>query len=148
MISSGFPDGSVAKNPPASVGDAASIPSSGRSPEKAMATHSRILACEIPWTEEPSGIQSMESKKSQTRFRDCTTITPWAQDPVWRWPDPGVAISSQATPVLCSPSTELCTQFMSRGSTQSTGVRKAHSWGPVPGKWSLCTKEWTAQGCC
>ena len=25
--------------------------------EKGMATHSRILACEIPWTEEPGGLQ-------------------------------------------------------------------------------------------
>ena len=27
--------------------------------EKEMATHSRILAWRIPWTEEPSGLQSM-----------------------------------------------------------------------------------------
>ena len=27
--------------------------------EKEMATHSSILACQIPWTEEPSGLQSM-----------------------------------------------------------------------------------------
>ena len=27
--------------------------------EKEMATHSRILACRIPWTEEPGGLQSM-----------------------------------------------------------------------------------------
>jgi len=27
--------------------------------EKEMATHSRILAWEIPWTEEPGGLQSM-----------------------------------------------------------------------------------------
>ena len=27
--------------------------------EKEMATHSRILACEIPWTEEPGRLQSM-----------------------------------------------------------------------------------------
>ena len=27
--------------------------------EKEMATHSSILAWEIPWTEEPSGLQSM-----------------------------------------------------------------------------------------
>ena len=27
--------------------------------EKEMATHSSILAWEIPWTEEPGGIQSM-----------------------------------------------------------------------------------------
>jgi len=28
--------------------------------EKEMATHSSILAWEIPWTEEPGGLQSME----------------------------------------------------------------------------------------
>ena len=27
--------------------------------EKGMATHSSILAWEIPWTEEPGGLQSM-----------------------------------------------------------------------------------------
>ena len=28
--------------------------------EKGMATHSSILACRIPWTEEPGGLQSRE----------------------------------------------------------------------------------------
>jgi len=32
--------------------------------EKGMATHSSILAWEIPWAEEPGGLQSMESQKS------------------------------------------------------------------------------------
>ena len=31
--------------------------------EKEMATHSSILALEIPWTEEPGRLQSMESQK-------------------------------------------------------------------------------------
>ena len=35
--------------------------------EKKMLTHSGILAWEIPWTEEPGGLQSMGSQKSQTR---------------------------------------------------------------------------------
>ena len=30
--------------------------------EKEMATHSRILAWEIPWTEEPGSLQSMGSQ--------------------------------------------------------------------------------------
>ena len=35
--------------------------------EKEMATHSSILACEVPWTEEPGGLQSMGvSKESNT----------------------------------------------------------------------------------
>ena len=31
--------------------------------EKVMATHSSILAWEIPWTEGPGGVQSMESQR-------------------------------------------------------------------------------------
>ena len=31
--------------------------------EEEMATHSRILAWEIPWTEEPGGLQSMGSQR-------------------------------------------------------------------------------------
>ena len=36
-----------------SEGDPGSIPGSGRSLEKEMATHSSTLARKIPWTEEP-----------------------------------------------------------------------------------------------
>ena len=38
--------------------------------EEEMATHSSILAWEIPWTEEPGGLQSMGSQKSQTSLSD------------------------------------------------------------------------------
>ena len=31
--------------------------------DKKMATHSSILAWEIPWTEEPGGLQSMGSQE-------------------------------------------------------------------------------------
>ena len=31
--------------------------------EEGIATHSSILAWEIPWTEEPGGLQFMESQK-------------------------------------------------------------------------------------
>ena len=34
--------------------------------EKEMATHSSILAWEIPWTDEPGGPQSMGVPKSRT----------------------------------------------------------------------------------
>ena len=36
--------------------------------EKEMATHSSILAWEIPQTQEPSGLQSMGLQKSQTQL--------------------------------------------------------------------------------
>ena len=61
-----FPGGSVVKDPPASAGDAEDwglIPGSGRSLEEDMATHSSILAWEIPWTEEPGGLPSMGSQR-------------------------------------------------------------------------------------
>ena len=35
--------------------------------EKEMATYSTILAQEIPWTEEPSGLQFVGSQKSRTQ---------------------------------------------------------------------------------
>ena len=38
--------------------------------EKEMATHSNILAWEIPWTEEPGGLQSIGWQKSQTQLSD------------------------------------------------------------------------------
>ena len=34
--------------------------------EEGMETHSRILACKIPWTEEPGRVQSMESQSDTT----------------------------------------------------------------------------------
>ena len=36
-----------------------SIPGLGGSPGEGTATHSSFLAWEIPWTEEPDGLQSM-----------------------------------------------------------------------------------------
>ena len=40
--------------------------------EKEMATHSSILAWRIPWTEEPSRLQSRGVTKSQTRLSNFT----------------------------------------------------------------------------
>ena len=49
------------------------IPWVGKIPlEKERATHSSILAWEIPWTEESGGLQSVGSKKSRTRLSNLT----------------------------------------------------------------------------
>ena len=56
----GFPGGSEVKNPLANAGDTDFIPGSGTSLEEEMATHSSILTWEMSWTEEPSGLQSMD----------------------------------------------------------------------------------------
>ena len=56
----------VVKNPPANAGDLRDvglIPGWGRSPGEGKATHSSILACRIPWKEEPGGLQSMGSQR-------------------------------------------------------------------------------------
>ena len=58
--------GASGKEPTANAGDirdAGSIPRSGRSLEEGMATHSSILACRIPWTKEPGGLQSIWSQR-------------------------------------------------------------------------------------
>ena len=58
-----FPSGSNSKEPACNAGDLGLIPGSGKDPlEKEMSTHSSILAWEIPWTEEPGGLQFMGSQ--------------------------------------------------------------------------------------
>ena len=59
-----FPGGSVVKNMPANAGDAGSIPGWEDYLEKEMATHSSILAWEIPRTEEPGRLQLMGSQRA------------------------------------------------------------------------------------
>ena len=61
----GFPDGSEVKASACNAGDLGSIPGSGISLEKEMATHSSILAWRIPWTEELGRLQSMGSQRVQ-----------------------------------------------------------------------------------
>ena len=53
----------VIKNPP--VMQETQVRSLGQEdpPEQEMATHSRVLAWRIPWTEEPGGLQSVGSKR-------------------------------------------------------------------------------------
>ena len=43
--------------------------------EKETSTHSSILSWEIPWTEEPGGLQSTHLQKSQTQHSNSTTTT-------------------------------------------------------------------------
>ena len=57
----GFPGGSVVKNLPAKQETRVQSLDQEDPLEKGMATHSSILAWEIPRTEEPGGLQSMGS---------------------------------------------------------------------------------------
>jgi len=68
------------------------VPSLGREDplEKGMATHSRVLAWRIPWTEEPDGLQSMGSQ-SQMQL---TLSLSWLYM---------LRLVSRSCPTLCDP---------------------------------------------
>ena len=53
----------MAKNPPASAGDIGSIPGLGRSPGEGNGNPLQYSCWEIPWTEEPGGLQFMGSQR-------------------------------------------------------------------------------------
>ena len=69
IIHRGLPTWLSGKESACSAGDEWA-PSLGRgdSLEEEMATHSSMLAWEIPWTGEPGGLESMGSQKSSTRL--------------------------------------------------------------------------------
>ena len=62
--------------------------------EKEMATHSSILAWEIPWSEKPGRLQSMGSPKSQTWVSGWTTTKA-----TYEW-EPHLSCSVISTPCL------------------------------------------------
>ena len=61
--SEGFPSGSADKESACSAGDVGSTLGQEEPLEEEMAAHSCILSWEIPWTEEPDGLQSMGSQR-------------------------------------------------------------------------------------
>ena len=61
----GLPGGPVVKDQPAMQEDVGSIPGWEDPLEKAVATHSSILAWRIPQIEEPGGLQSIGCKESE-----------------------------------------------------------------------------------
>ena len=66
IIKRGFPGVSVVKNSPANAGDTGNpgwIPGSGRSPGEGNGYPLQNSCPEIPWTEEPGGLQSMGSQR-------------------------------------------------------------------------------------
>ena len=48
-----------------------------------MAIHSSILTWEIPWTEEPGGLQSMGSQKSDLTEQACTHTHIVSKNKIW-----------------------------------------------------------------
>ena len=80
ILKMGFPGGSVVKNLPTNARDLGSIPGLGRSPREGS---SSTLAWEIPWTQDPGGLQCMGSQrvredlalKQQTAILKTVTIS-------------------------------------------------------------------------
>ena len=58
-----FPGGSEVKASASNAGDLGSIPGSGRSLEKEMATHFSTLSWKIPWREDPGRLHFMGSQR-------------------------------------------------------------------------------------
>ena len=75
--------------------------------EKEMAAHSSILAWEIPWAEEPGGLQSMGSKKeshthTHTHTKDgLVTTQPQMIALNFCSPPPNQNITCMPSPVVC-----------------------------------------------
>ena len=65
VLSVGFSGGSVVKNPLANAGDMGSIPGWGRSPGEGHG-NPLLYSCLENLIEEPGGLQSMGSQKSDT----------------------------------------------------------------------------------
>ena len=64
----------MVKNLPASAGDTSSIPGSERSSGEGNDNPLHILAWEIPWTEEPGGVQSWVTKRDDGVTKQQTQI--------------------------------------------------------------------------
>ena len=64
----GFLGDSGLKNSPANVGDTGSIPGSGGSPAEGNGNPLQYSCWEIPWAEEPGGLQPMESQRVRHNF--------------------------------------------------------------------------------
>ena len=84
----GFPGGSAVKNPPASAGDAGTIPGWGRSPGEGKATQCSFLGNPMDrgaWWATVHGVA-----KSGTQLNDYTTATNLRFTPTTRtWREPG-----------------------------------------------------------
>ena len=66
----GCPGGLVVQNLPANEGDTGLILGLGISPGEGNGNMLQYSCLAIPWTEDPGGLQSMGSQKSQTQLSD------------------------------------------------------------------------------
>ena len=78
-----FPGGSVSKDTAWNAGDLDSMPGLGTSPGEGTATHSSILAWEIPWTKEPGWLHTVHGV-ARVGHDWATTPHHW-KDWCWIW---------------------------------------------------------------
>ena len=109
-------------------------------PEKGMATHFRILAWRIPWTEEPGGLQSLGSQRvghdSATDIAtfDTATSAPFAS-PVRHL---FLCLSQPSTPCSVLNRAEHYTH-VGHGNQLCDGQR--NGWGKIRPKWEGVVKQ-------
>ena len=109
----GGPEG---KESPCSAGDLGSIPGSGRSPGEGYGYPLHILSWRIPWAEEPGGLQSIGSQRSQARLKRLSNsksekdMGPWEVNSHPRLPT-AMRLHSRLEPSLSEP-TERVGEFM------------------------------------
>ena len=148
----------MVKNLPANTGDMGLILGSGRSPEKDMATHSSILAWEIPWTEEPGSYspwgckelgmtyQLNSNNRSTTRchsMKGCMRTSRYVPGVMGTWRQAGqtrlLSYWCVNSGVSCSPSKgegliyrltagEWPARTAQSAGTEKRGTRKRSSW--------------------
>ena len=123
----------MVKNPPAKEDDTGSIPGSGRSPEKRIATHSSIPAWRIPRRGDLGRLQSMVSQRDMTEWLSthaCNLLNIWIRVLCFGFPDSaGSSLRAETFSVLYllhSSYLEKCLT-RSQASTKSYGM-KQWSW--------------------
>ena len=67
--------------------------------EKEMATHSSILALEIPWTEDLVGVQPMESESGTTQWLNSKNICTHMADSLCCTAETNTILQSNYTPM-------------------------------------------------
>ena len=99
------------------AGDLGSIPGSWRSPLKEMATSSSIPTWKIPWTEEPSRLQSMRSRRVEQDWTSNTLM--------------GFRGGTRGTEPTCQ-----CRTCKRHGFDPCVGkIPRRRAWQPTPGFW-------------
>ena len=70
--------------------------------EEGMATHSSILAWEIPWTEEPGRLQSMQSQRVRQDWSDWAQYSRGEPSPATIWCQPSETHIRLLTCITCT----------------------------------------------